>query len=906
MTFTVNDNLKTNAIIAASSNSIGTDGQVLQSNGSVIYWGSGVDVTWPGANSNIFFHDNGAISANTQLNWYHANSTFSVSGEGASGLTYNGSVLTVTTPAAGLGGTLNDAIVHSDFLGWNANASHLEDISIRLATGTSWTTAGRRIQHRIDATYMGYMQFNDVGGLTDITFGVGTSVVGPEAVPEVLRITTTGIDVSGTVTASNLSGTNTGDQAAAEIITKIGTPVDNQVAVWTGDGTLEGVSALTYDGSVLASTGNVTLDGGGVTWAAVGSAGAQSGTFRMEMPAAAVGSFAGQVNTLEVKQLTTDSVNDAFMTFHIGSVYAVHFGLDNQTNDLFVGGWSLGANKYKIFHENNSGRFVRGDNVDNGLTTIRVDDTDFIVSDSTDSTTNFIWRDHDVGKLYLGTSDAVITARSDILPLADNTYDLGSTTLLWSDMFSSQYTTTNAVDRVKFAVWEGNSYGMGMDSLYTFGGLGPTDGYAVTFQMSNSPNRGFWWGDTAHSNAQGAMSLTTEGKLYVADSIRVGDGESATTTPGGTAILEVNVSGFVDNKSAITLRSDDTVANSNFTGALHLTYNSSGTDAISVANKTKTAFRIDGNYSATGGTEVDGERQSIYTNYITSTNSGDAYVHYGQYSYTDTNHSAGNVVLNYGVYSLTDALNPSPGTIDNNRAMVGIARIRSSGDVTNTYGGYFGAYALDASSASGNILYGVEGVAYFEAGTTSSITNVRGGSFTVNMDGAIEQDGGTATTAMGVYSHIAIDPAASVTGNAFLYYGSYAAGSLTEIAGTAYGLYMTGEANNYVSSNLTVGGDLNLVGAIQDTSGSPGTAGQVLSSTATGTDWIPPPEGGGNFKGGGEKGVSNSADIFRVHAKILYSDVTLDSDENASCAGPLTINSSVTLTIGAGNRLVIL
>ena len=84
MTFTVNDNLKTNAIIAASSNSIGTDGQVLQSNGSVIYWGSGVDVTWPGANSNIFFHDNGAISANTQLNWYHANSTFSASGEGAS------------------------------------------------------------------------------------------------------------------------------------------------------------------------------------------------------------------------------------------------------------------------------------------------------------------------------------------------------------------------------------------------------------------------------------------------------------------------------------------------------------------------------------------------------------------------------------------------------------------------------------------------------------------------------------------------------------------------------------------------------------------------------------------------------------------------------------------------------
>jgi hypothetical protein len=38
MTFIIDDNLKVSAIIAASANSIGTDGQVLASNGSVIYW----------------------------------------------------------------------------------------------------------------------------------------------------------------------------------------------------------------------------------------------------------------------------------------------------------------------------------------------------------------------------------------------------------------------------------------------------------------------------------------------------------------------------------------------------------------------------------------------------------------------------------------------------------------------------------------------------------------------------------------------------------------------------------------------------------------------------------------------------------------------------------------------------
>ncbi len=42
---------------------------------------------------------------------------------------------------------------------------------------------------------------------------------------------------------------------------KVGTPVDNQVGVWTGDGTIEGTTGLTYDGAVLDLTGNITLTG---------------------------------------------------------------------------------------------------------------------------------------------------------------------------------------------------------------------------------------------------------------------------------------------------------------------------------------------------------------------------------------------------------------------------------------------------------------------------------------------------------------------------------------------------------------------------------------------------------------------------------------------------------------------
>ena len=76
------------------------------------------------------------------------------------------------------------------------------------------------------------------------------------------------------------------------------------------------------------------------------------------------------------------------------------------------------------------------------------------------------------------------------------------------------------------------------------------------------------------------------------------------------------------------------------------------------------------------------------------------------------------------------------------------------------------------------------------------------------------------------------------------------------------------------------------------------TKARVLSDiAATGT--------GGLFKGeSGAIGTSNAGDIFRVNEQILNTNVTIDSDENASATGPLEIASGVTLTVN-GNLTVI-
>ena len=101
-----------------------------------------------------------------------------------------------------------------------------------------------------------------------------------------------------------------------------------------------------------------------------------------------------------------------------------------------------------------------------------------------------------------------------------------------------QVTLTATSTRDKYRVWTTSDYAIGMQNNVTFGAI--NNDYAMTFQMTDTANRGFWWGDTTHTVAQGAMALSTDGKLSVAHSLRLGYGESDTTTPGIDFVLDIN------------------------------------------------------------------------------------------------------------------------------------------------------------------------------------------------------------------------------------------------------------------------------------------------------------------------------------------------------------------------------
>ena len=51
---------------------------------------------------------------------------------------------------------------------------------------------------------------------------------------------------------------------------------------------------------------------------------------------------------------------------------------------------------------------------------------------------------------------------------------------------------------------------------------------------------------------------------------------------------------------------------------------------------------------------------------------------------------------------------------------------------------------------------------------------------------------------------------------------------------------------------------------------------------------------------------TGKGDIFRTHTQTLDTDVTIGATDNALCAGPLTVDTGVTLTVTTGGNLAIL
>jgi len=124
--------------------------------------------------------------ANSYFSRFHIDGQLTTSGSVGIGTVSPTAKLEVAS--ANLGANLNDTSEILRLNSFNGNASFLDVRQIRTSAGSTWLTAGKRIQEKIDSTWMGYLQFNGINNDGGLSFGTGQTTVAPGNVAERMRI----------------------------------------------------------------------------------------------------------------------------------------------------------------------------------------------------------------------------------------------------------------------------------------------------------------------------------------------------------------------------------------------------------------------------------------------------------------------------------------------------------------------------------------------------------------------------------------------------------------------------------------------------------------------------------------------------------------------------------------------
>ena len=182
-----------------------------------------------------------------------------------------------------------------------------------------------------------------------------------------IRTTQAGVTITGSATASTFIGALTGNVT--------GNVTGNLTGTASNAALLDNIDSASFLRSDAGDTANHRISfyaNATNNWDAINTA-------------------TGSQGAIEI--YNTGSGKDAFMAFHTGSDYALYFGLDAGTNKLSVGGWSMGAASYAIYHEGNNPSFsqlgITASSINalgiNATTLDGVDSANFLRSNTSDS-----------------------------------------------------------------------------------------------------------------------------------------------------------------------------------------------------------------------------------------------------------------------------------------------------------------------------------------------------------------------------------------------------------------------------------------------------------------------------------------------------------------------------------------
>jgi hypothetical protein len=149
------------------------------------------------------------------------------------------------------------------------------------------------------------------------------------------------------------------------------------------------------------------------------------------------------------------------------------------------------------------------------------------------------------------------------------------------------------------------------------------------------------------------------------------------------------------------------------------------------------------------------------------------------------------------------------------------------------------------------------------------------------------------------------DPTLDNDGNALtagdLYFNTVA-NRLKVYSGSAW-LFAIVDTTTVVEKTSATGSAVLPVGNTAQRDASP-QSGFLRFNTTTGAPEIYNGSAWGSV-GGGATGAGGDT-VFQENSRVVTTNYTLTANKSASCVGPITVNSGVSLTIPSGERLVIL
>ena len=171
---------------------------------------------------------------------------------GKTGIGVVPSVATLEVRAGALGGNLNDIVEIFKFASTNSNLSSLTLTEIRHTAGTTYTTASTRLQHKVDATATGYIEWNPINGTQGLALGVGAG--------EAMRITPSKLIGIGTSTPAALLHLESASAYQPQIILR-NTTSDANGGYWNSEKSRNGGAVVTNDNLGTFVFRGATADG---------------------------------------------------------------------------------------------------------------------------------------------------------------------------------------------------------------------------------------------------------------------------------------------------------------------------------------------------------------------------------------------------------------------------------------------------------------------------------------------------------------------------------------------------------------------------------------------------------------------------------------------------------------------